>query len=367
MTESSEFYKKLASSNEILIKDFDSETFKLFLDCLMGFKNYSIADALIVLPVACKYAVEKSIAKCVEVLTPNELNENVILALNLALYYNCGDLSKMIIDDFLVKKYLIQRVFNEEKFSFLLEPESVSALLSKVEMDSYMIELVIKWGKNYLKEKNKVSNLKDLFKTYNILYYIKLEHFETIDCIFKFHKSNLEFNLFSTDEILSLIEMKLVALKSEWVNIKKGETLIEKFYANVNNLPIDLHNFEFLVTRNKLVFYERPCSTDDSKGIISWDIYFSKLESLEEKGHCKAVEKIHRKNVGWKSFIFPKLSINGGENFKFEVHYKFGFDCRIFKSSFLPSSSLGVGLEGKNQDDLYFTKTIVFFKPKPKK
>lgn len=352
----------LLTSDEIDIKDFDSETFKLFLDCLMGFKEYTVTDALLIFPIACKYEVRKCIEKCTEVLKPTELNENVCLALNLALYYNCEKLTKLIIDDFLVEKFLIQKIFNEEKFCFLLEPESVSALLSKTKIDSYLIELVFKWGHNYLKGKIKSIDVKELFAAYDIDRYIQLECFEDIEAIFKFNESDLGLNFFTSQEILTYLRGKSAA-RSEWVHIKKEEVITETFCTDNENCFVSFNSFRLYITRNPVIFYEKPhaldkCGTD----MIVWDVYYYKVESEKENGHRTRVEgsvNMERLCSQYKEGFFGhKTGLDKGkEEFKVEVRYKFLHDCRVLMTTFLPKS-IGAKFVEKDPNELYFTCNI---------
>lgn len=360
--ESTVFCHILMSSNEITIEDFDSDTFKLFTDCLMEFKNYEVTDALLILPIACKYEVLKCIDQCSEILKPTELNENLCLALNLACYYNCEKLAKYIVDDFLVKEYLIQRIFYEEKFCFLLEPESVSALLSKTKVDSYLIELVFKWGQQFLKEKNKNLDVKDFFAAYNIDNYIKLECFENLESVFKFNESDLGLNFFTPAELLAHTR-KMLNIKSEWVHINKEESITEIFVVDSKNCFVCLNDFDLRVRRNEVVFYEVPPHTRD---MISWDIYYYKVEADKEKEHHRRneknynVENLCAKNIEWFYGSNTGLDDVKGE-FKIEVRYKFWCDCRILKTTFSPSC-VAAKFVNKNPEELCFTNNIVIKK-----
>lgn len=333
----------------------------------MKFKDCKVADALLVLPIACKYEVEKFITKCVEILKPTKLDENVCLALNLALYYNCENLIKYIIDDFLVKKYLIQKIFYVEKFCFLLEPEAVSALLSKVKIDSYLIERVIKWGQNFLEEKSKDMDLKDLFTAYSIDDYIKLENFENVASILSFYDSARGGNFFSPSEILQYLKSSRDYL-SEWVHVKVEETLTEVFVVD-SECSLSLNSFDLNIRKHKVIFYE--CANDADDLMISWDLKLNKLGCMRE--YCSMetetyvnMDELCSDDKDGSSFTICDTILNDAKgNLTIKINYTFWHDCRILKTSFRPSG-VGAKLFKKDSKELYFTKDITIEKRKKK-
>lgn len=328
----------------------------------MGFKNYTVPNALRIFPIACTYEVLKCIDKCVEVLKRTKLSRNMCLALNLALCYKCDKLAKYIIDDFLVKRFLIQKVFYVQKYCFLLEPESVSALLSKTKLDLYLIELVIKWGQNYIKEKNKGTSLRTLFTAYKIIDNIKLEYFRDVASILKFHDLTLGLNFFTPLKILQRIK-EIENNFSEWVDVKKNETITEIFFVDCKHCLIDLDSFALSVTRNEIVFYEFPVGDET---MITWGVFCYKLDSEKNNTYGKDEEKSGNveklSSCNEKCFSFFNLNKKyfnfGAENLKIEIKYKFWYDCRIKKASFRPQC-FGAKFFEKDPNDLCFTKDIV--------
>ena len=57
-----------SAESEFKVEGFDSETFKTFLDCLFGLKDYSVLDSLLIYPIAQQYQVKESLEKCVSIL-----------------------------------------------------------------------------------------------------------------------------------------------------------------------------------------------------------------------------------------------------------------------------------------------------------
>lgn len=204
----------------IEIKDFDHDTFKLFLDCALGFVDLTSENAVEIFPVACKYFAMNCIEKCIEVLKPQELSENVCHALNMSLFYDQPKLLS-VIKEFLVtgktkgtddifrnrflnnnkKDLFIHELIKNEKLLFLLSTDSLLEVIKLIDMDSCLFNAIISWCSNYLKDNNKPENIKSLIEKLGIMSHINIKLFESADLLFEFTKTDLGKIFFTTEQI----------------------------------------------------------------------------------------------------------------------------------------------------------------------
>lgn len=353
-----------SSFDEIDIDEFDRFDFLTFLNCLVEGNLKWDHKALDVFPIACKYEAEECIKLCAGILKPGvytDLDKNLCKALNLSLFYKHGELSKNIINYF-DEKNLIQKAFYDEKCCFELEPNSVFELLAKIDVDSFIVNILFIYARNYLKKNKDNIKFKDFFKAYGIDSKIKPECFETVQCILQFNESELGLDYFSPIEILDYVKTHEMIEMSEWVVFKKDETLTEIFTVDSENCHIDLNNFDLHITRNKIVFFDKPQGYNT---LISWVGSFYKGEA----GNYK--ESYRRFESNFRSFDpLKNCEFFYGSNTKFsdvkgdltiEISYTFQYDCRILKKSFR-SSCIGAKIIKKVPEDLYFTSDVVISK-----
>lgn len=203
------FFFGSSPKNDVYVDDFDRETFQTFLDCLLGVKPYSVIDALLIYPIAHKFQVEKCLKKCVNVLKPTEMNDNVLLTLNLALFYECNVLVDDVIN-FLKNEVNITQLLEDNNFNQLLEPASMLKLIEHVKTDSYLWKAVYEWGENYLTKHGKTVSVAKFFDDVKILKKFGLTDFESIESIFDFHESVTKGNFLSPKKLLIQLKKKLV-------------------------------------------------------------------------------------------------------------------------------------------------------------
>lgn len=349
-----QIFKESSGEKIIDVQDYDCTTFKLFMDCSMGFQECTVSDALLILPIAWKYEVQTLIKSCIGVLTPSKLNEDVCLALNVALQCHCVVLiDKLIV--FLNEKNCFYQLLDEAKYFMLLEPEAMYELLNHVEMDSYILENVFKWANNYLKKKQILMDVKSFFIEYdhNIIKHLKLTCFETTNAIFKFNKSDLGKNFFTSEEFLTHIETEGYKKgESAWCKIKAGDTLIEKLIVKDVILT---KNFATIIwiSRNTVVCYDSFENKQSRLILISICCDLDGVETpCTEWGENSLFVK--RNDTGYNFKILCKAAnTHIIRNINVEIKFKFYCDCRILKSS--PDNFTTPEANGKN---LCFVKSV---------
>lgn len=351
----------------IVIDDFDSKTFKIFLDCLLGLEDYSTTNAVLIYPIAHKFKVDNSLKNCLEKLKwgcySSKIDENTSCILNLAISYNCKDLTDTFTRAALKDDWYIMNLLENERSYFLLEPESMLMVVKKINvMNSFFVEKIFKWGENYLMKRNKsLDSIRSFFSEHRILPYIIVNAFESVESIFQFHNKISKGKLFRSEEILHYLENVVLRSsklpkKSLWVIKKKGEILTEKI-----NLQL-LTNSETSAGAEKRLKF----GTNDIIGCNLFDIHKNGLANCEyyclfKMGACK--NEFRSKG---SQFIIQNRSQKGAALVaikdsqviitSLEVKYTFNVDCRILKTSL--ENIRGVVDDSK----LYFTCGIEFLK-----
>lgn len=336
------------SEGNVSFHDYDIESLRLFLDCLFKFKDYTPEIALIIFPIAHKYQVRECLEKCIEVLSPTKLNENICLALNLAVFYDCNILYDRIIH-FLTKNNDnddgVHDVLLNEEYINLLEPAAMLKLLEFVKIDENVVNVLCDWGENYLLKNGRVMSLKVFFSEYQILDKISLKCFSTADSIFKFNEAERTKDFFTDKEVLDYFRTRfLPAIDDEWVYVKKGEILTENF---VFNPPIPMvkgfvHDLD--IFRNDLVVDQLDSFV---KNFISYSVTLG--HKLPDKC-CKNLHYGSTENNNLKCFQeflsedrskkYIRIPIDPYNNINLDkfgisevkIVYTFNVKCRILKS-----------------------------------
>lgn len=335
--------------NIVDIQDCDLNTFRLFLDCLMGFQECTVIDALMIFPIAWKYEAETLIEKCIEILKPTDLNENVCLTLNLALFCQCRKLTDILLK-FLVKNQdFLNKFLDQEPCRLLLEPESVKELLNiiyKVEMDSCVVINVFKWADSYLKKKgNRTMDLKSFFKKHGIIDFLELKWFETSGAISDFNNSELGKGFFSPEECWNHFESSSFKIgKSAWFEIKAGDTLTEKFLIK------DLSFFQNSVTQ-VTIFSNNRINYHDVGDVfeirISADSSCPDFDVIADVKFGIFCDFCYFFKVMWRT---NNCTVRGID---VELMFTFNGDGRILKQTPEDNSSVV-----RNQKDLYFFEKV---------
>lgn len=356
LAEKSEVFVKMLfeySSGEsdvpISFPDDDLKTFKIFLDCIFGFKEYSPEIALVIFPIAHKYQVRKCLEKCIQVLSPTKFDENTCLALNLSLFYECEILTDRILK-FILDTEGVRHILYRDEFSDLLEPLAVSKLLDHIKLDDRDINRLCLWGEKYLIKNNEPMSLKSFLTEYQILNKFSLECFSTIEGVFEFIETDKRREFFSDKEIFSFLRTRMLQkVDNQWVEVQGGEVLTECFVFNPP-IPIIKSFIQNLdICRNQVIFSElKPVTKEQISYCV--DIthkYYDRTSMREQMLSYRHFEKV---NTELKCFLEHPL-LGGDQMFcrlpidpfnlipniklgikKVRISYTFKDDCRILKT-----------------------------------
>lgn len=348
----SSIFEQLFSASEDLVSidDFDLSTFKLFLDCLLGFQDFSVEDALLIFPIAWKYETQELIDKCLEILKPTVLNENVCLSLNIALFYKCDKLFHLVLK-FLYERELIFKLLDEQLYCEYLEPESMLEILKLVELDSYMLINVINWGKHYLKKRKKLLTLKEFFTQEKIIDFVNFSCFETAASFLDFSKTKIGKEFFTdTDFRMYVEEYGYDDRKIKWVKVKAGEILTEKFIIKSFGLS-KKYVTKLKFHRNKLVFFDVVDLKDNV--LASYEIVGKLLECHQEGDNVAFRRRFSFMSNRKLCCCFKSFqTLDIVSDVEVEVKINFNYDCRICLST--PKNVLPV--------DTATEKFFVFYK-----
>lgn len=364
-----------SSKSDITINDFDSVSFRIFLDCLLGFEKYTETNARLIYPIALKFDVEKSFRDCINVLTPScyltDMDENVIVALNFLLLYNCTSLSESILKS-IKNKCGILNLFEQEDYYLSLEPASMLKIIENIsEMNSFFLKKIFKWGEHYLAKQNKTENtICSFLSEHNILTKIPSISFESVAALFEFHNIISQKRLYTSDQILQFLDetsKSCTAFKfpsqSSWVKISKGEVLKEKinFQYAVSSPETYVTEMNINVWRNDMICNNSIDNDENHDEIIAeYDIcfYFKNQKRAHNRDYVKSKSIVKTKTVKIRrckrSYMQEKIENLQCSITALEVVYRFHFDCRILKAS-LDTIPFAI-----NDNQLYFTCCIEF-------
>lgn len=319
----------------INIEDFDLTTFKLFLDCLLKFQDFSVEDALLIFPIAWKFETEDLISKCLEILKPTCLNENICLSLNIGLFCDCKELTKSLLD-FLDEKKLIYKLLDEELYYNHLEPEAMLEILKVVKVDSRVLKNVISWGKHYLDKRNKPLTLKEFFTQEKVINHVKFDIFETAGTFLNFSESEIGLEFFTDSDFRKYVKKYGYDNREiNWVNVKKGESLTEKFI--IKNFGLWKKYFTNLrLYRNSIIFFNVP---DSKKEVLATYDFVGKLLGHDDENKDKAVAFRGVADINLDTsfsegtFDYKSLNpLNVISDVEVQIKIDFKYDCRIGKS-----------------------------------
>lgn len=346
------------------IEDFDLATFKLYLDCLLEFQEFSAEEALLIFPVTWKYETEQLTNKCLEILKPSALNENVCLSLNIGLFYKCKKLIKSVLD-FLVDKNRIYQLLDEESYRDHLEPESLLKLLKRINvLDSCVLTNIIAWGRRYLEKRNKNSTLKEFFIEKNINHYFDLVCFKTAGSFLQFSKSEIGKEFFNESDFLIYVQrFGYDARPINWVKVKKGENFVEKFIIK-KVFFMRGYVAELKLKRHPVIFFDTP---DEEEEILAiYNVVGKLLDSGEENKvgfRMRTAERRYtalRVNAQCVCHSLPMQDIMS--DVEVEIKISFKYDCKIFKS--LPNESIYVDANREKDWFFFHSAEIIYEKNK---
>lgn len=364
-SKSPKFYRLLYGPPHLktfFIGDCKSNSFKTFLNCLMGFEKYTPDKALEILYIAWQYEVKKCLTTCLEILKPKKIDKNLYHLLNMGVCYDCEALILSVLNFVFAGKYKNSPcAFLENQFSFLLTPKAMKRVFAHYKLfglvDSNLLMWIMHWGKNYLNNLSKSCSLQELFKELEIFDGDEIECFETTGALFVFHMSKLGKNFFSAEEVTKFFKNKLESHKrSQWKLIKNGESVVEKITVPcqaLNKKP----SKNFMIKKNRVVYYDCPedafnhllirCEVSvkgqnaSGKEIDYCHDYFYKGSKNDELSHCFT--------ISWDD-----LSIEP-ETITLIIKWTFTYNCRIL----LTSKPVTDGIDtSKYNKGLFYTKNV---------
>lgn len=364
--QSDAFYQMLFGplKREIIeILDIESSAFKLFLDCVMGFEPYTHDNCLIIFPVVWKYQIENLIEKCKQFLLPTDIqnvNEKTCEALNMAVKYDYVNLYSGIIH-FIFKDYGLFKFLENKEYCLTIEPDSMFKILKKMPMylDSFSVNVLMEWGKNYLEEHDEFENIYELFEKYKLTQFINYRCFETTSGFIDFSLSEFGKYFFKTDEIFSILRFStnLEYLKSKWIAVNKNEVVIEditleKFIAHQSTT----RSYFYSIGTNLAVFYDAYHNQSDQKlRVVSVEITTG--------GNTGRLNGLYKSSSFWPSFskkfhVSNAFAITHDNHFStttftVKIKYIFNYDCRILLTNKLQDSA-----NGYNMDKMLFTNEV---------
>lgn len=322
----------------ISLNDTDPDIFKLFIDCVMGFQDYTFENSVKIFPLAIKYEIENCINNCITSLTPRKINENLCDALNLAKYYKCQKLLD-VIKNFLCHNYDSFKLLEYEEYSTLLTAESMVELVKCLEMDSYLWGALLRWALFFITTNNKTCTVVDLFQEIGIMKSINLNTFESSKLLSEFGDSEIGLYFYPNDDISRrLKEMKRsLPKKCKWVKIEEGQSIVEKF--QIQRRLLSQKKLSLSIDRNKavfynIIFYNQPVSDHKNQEMMSCEITVSGNSNNN-----------YEKSFNYDSFN-QKFSPRGhsivtsdkNETIRVTIKWTFNFNCRILFTSFRPIS-----------------------------
>lgn len=331
-------YGPINEDDVINITDSDSDTFKSFIDCIMGFQDYTFDNSLKILPLAIKYEIETCINNCVISLTPKKINENLCDALNLAKFYKCQKLLNAL-KNFLCNNYDSFKLLEYEEYSILLTAESMVELVKCLEMDSYLWAALQRWAHFFITTNNKTCTVVDLFQEIGIMRYINLNIFESTKLLSDFGDSDIGIHFYPNDEIEKrLKEMKrTMPKKCKWVKMEEGQSVIEKF--QIQRRLLSQKKLSLVIERNNavfynVVFYNQPAADPKCQEMLNCEITIS--GNSNDK-----YEKSFNMDVFNQKFNQRTHSIitsDKNEVIRVTIKWTFNYNCRILFTSFRPKS-----------------------------
>lgn len=160
------FYDSKGQSKEIsaiTITEAGSDLFKLFLDCVLGFKEPELDDVLQIYGLVLKYDLPVLRKECAKLLTPKEMTEDTTKVLKLSLTYDDQiDLRDACLAT--MKAYGTDKIFNKEKYYQNLEPESVLLLLDDEKFNKDVVLGLLKWGDFWKENYKEEGSIREFFE-----------------------------------------------------------------------------------------------------------------------------------------------------------------------------------------------------------
>lgn len=229
------FFGQLREDTHIYIRDSEHRHFRLFLDCLMGFRCPDLNAALVVYPIADKYDARHLKSKCENCFINSDISESVVQILDLGIVYN----SKSIIETAvgLIRKKGLEFVFRRTNENYTLTPRSVEKLLNHVKpSEKQFHELILAWASDYIKNNNINSSVRRFLEDTRIWPKMTFENFSIVDLINYYQNKTIRSLYTETERVSHFKEIctkKLdIDVECHLEKIEKGRTVREYFQVN---------------------------------------------------------------------------------------------------------------------------------------
>lgn len=315
----------------IKIDDVDPDTFKLFLDCILNFKEYSFDNAMKIFPVAWKYKIESCVNSCIEALTPANVNENLCDTLNLAKFYNCQKLLERI-KNFLSDSYDSYKLLEYEEYSNLLSAESMIELIKCVELDSLLWSALLKWADFYILTNDRPGGVENLFEELGVMKLISWNVFESYTILARFLRSAIGLHFYEDDLTRILKEKKRTMPKySKWIKVEEGQSFTEKF--TVKRRLLSTRKLNCSVNRNKVLFYNQPKIGVDNQRMLSCEITINGSDETHLNDfHIDSFKLKMDPAARSHSLVVDDRN----EILRITIKWTFFYNCRVLLTSFRP-------------------------------
>lgn len=336
-------FDELLKDDVVNVGEFDVATFQTFFDVLMGFDQLNRDKSLIIFPVVEHHDIQDLMQKCIFNLKPTVMDEKVIHTLNIAINSDCEELIDTIID--FIMLYGVNRLFLQENFYLLLEPESVATLLRTVYRNPLILKSVVHWGKKYIEKNNVDADLRTFLSKYRILSKLSIDCLESPESLLQLCESNRKLNVFTETEVLEHLKkiwLKNQQLKYQWHDIRKGGTLSENFTLKHYTM---LHtNIILIVQFNPTICDLMPMKEKNEdyyfEVTVTPTIYMNNLSSTTNSTPM-SYKILPVENIGsTKTQLSVTIAPNGAYNMLkgITISYRFYRDCKVLKTALELSS-----------------------------
>lgn len=202
------FYDSKGKPREIsviTINEAGAELFKLFLDCVLGFKEMQVEDVLQIYGLVLKYDLSDLKAECAKVLTPKGMTDNTPKVLKLSLSYDDHiDLRNACLRAMVA--YGLKNIFNQEKYYDIIDPKCALLLLEEDKsFDKDVVLGLLKWGAYWMRRTDPNLTIREYFEkngVFDKLTAIYHEYDDPTDFI-EFYKTGPLKNMYTEEEIFA--------------------------------------------------------------------------------------------------------------------------------------------------------------------
>lgn len=219
---------------EVYFPDIDSNTFRKFLNLVMGFEEITLfEDAKEVLIVAWKYQIDFLIEYCMKIVTASNISKDQFAQIfNVAVKHSM----MKVLDELLNWNDGVFWFFFDRQVCFSLEPESMHYLMNTFMTPTYeTMKILFEWAEHFC-QKNNFPSVLEFLTSINLCENFDLKNFETTSELMNFLALKNAKDFFSNEEILE----RLLELSKE-CQIKTLNT--NEIFEETLKLDISIHDF----------------------------------------------------------------------------------------------------------------------------